>query len=50
MDAEELRQALEKQIEDLKNAGEGHAEELSRASSGAEASQEELSVSPFSSR
>ncbi|OXH37700.1 hypothetical protein J008_02070 [Cryptococcus neoformans] len=40
----ETKAALEKQIEDLKNAGEGHAEELSRASSGAEASQEELSA------
>lgn len=42
-----LYQALEKEIEDLKSAGEGHAEELSRASSVAETSKEELCVSHF---
>lgn len=42
-----LDQALEKEIKELKGAGEGHAEELSRASSVAETSKEELSVSFF---
>ncbi|KIR26793.1 hypothetical protein I309_04366 [Cryptococcus deuterogattii LA55] len=39
---QETKAALEKEIEDLKSAGEGHAEELSRASSVAETSKEEL--------
>lgn len=39
---QEIKAALEKEIEDLKNAAEGHAEGLSRASSSAEASKEEL--------